>query len=195
MVWVTLVRHGETADTRARLYSGWRDPPLTALGRRQAAQTAAELGRLGLNYQLVVASDLRRARQTAAVVAATLGLPLELDSRLRELDMGRWSGLDYAAVLAGDPARARAWYADPERVAPPGGETLAALRHRVLACLLQWARTAVAAEGRRDSALVAVSHGGAIRTVVQAWSGKPFWELDVPLARPISLPVPLRPED
>ena len=77
-----------------RRWQGTADPPLTDLGRQQAATTARLLVALRLEFASIWTSDLRRASQTAAIIAATLGLgePI-VDARLQEADAGEWEGL------------------------------------------------------------------------------------------------------
>jgi probable phosphoglycerate mutase len=104
-----VLRHGETVWNRRGCFQGQADVALSAEGRRQAAAAAAGLA--GRSPALVVSSDLRRAAETAAVIAAALGVPLVLDARLREEDLGPWEGLTRAAVAARYPADFARWEA------------------------------------------------------------------------------------
>ena len=117
-----VVRHGRTTANASGLLLGRSDPPLDDVGREQAAQLAAVLPDVGR----VVSSPLRRARDTAAAIAA--GGDVTIDDRFVELDYGEFDGRPTADVPAEVWA---AWRADPD-FAPPGGETLAALRARVV---------------------------------------------------------------
>lgn len=161
-----LVRHGETDSNAARRYLGWSDEPLNAVGLAQAQALAQRLSTASVTA--IYSSDLPRAMQTAAAIAARHGLPVVSLPGLREADFGRWSGLTYTEIEAADPQALRAWLADPETVAPPGGETLAAVRCRALAAL-----------PRQDGAVV-VSHGGALRAIISALTDRPFWSAEVP---------------
>lgn len=118
---LVIVRHGQTAANAGGLILGRADPPLTDLGRRQAAALARALGR----PDRVVSSPLQRARQTAAA----FGAPVEVDERWIELDYGELEGAPAASVT--DDLWAR-WQADTA-FAPAGGESLAALGARVRA--------------------------------------------------------------
>jgi broad specificity phosphatase PhoE len=99
------VRHGESVWNAEGRWQGQADPPLTERGRHQAQRAAERLARLGI--ACIVASDLGRARETAQILGARLGLAPSFDPALRELDVGRWSGHPVAEV-------ARRW---PEELA------------------------------------------------------------------------------
>ncbi len=163
-----LVRHGEAQGNREGRYLGWEDPPLTAAGEAQAARLARRLEKVGL--RLICSSDLRRARDTAAAIAAPHGLPVRTHPALREAHFGEWSGLTYDEINRIAAERLEAWIADPERQAPPGGETLAQLRDRAATAL-----------PRQDGALV-VTHGGILRALLSHWTGRPFWKITAPPA-------------
>src|SRR5262252_2076150 len=91
MTTLLLVRHGETDWNAEGRLQGHTDRPLSDFGRRQARALADELA--GDSIVAVYASDLSRARETAEIVAAQLGLEVALDPRLREKDWGTWEGL------------------------------------------------------------------------------------------------------
>jgi probable phosphoglycerate mutase len=91
-------------------------------------------GASGAGFGVILSSPLRRAKRTAAEVAGLTGVPLRVDEDLRETDFGAWEGLTFAEVQQGWPAELAAWLADAE-VAPPGGESFAAVGERVLAAL------------------------------------------------------------
>jgi probable phosphoglycerate mutase len=125
-----LLRHGETEYTAQRRFSGGSsDPPLSATGLGQARRCAERFAERG-GIDVVVASPLRRAQQTAAVVAQRLGLSVETEADLRECDFGAWDGLTFAAVQASWAQELSDWLAQPGRAAP-GGESLAQVARRV----------------------------------------------------------------
>jgi ribonuclease H / adenosylcobalamin/alpha-ribazole phosphatase len=134
---LVLLRHGETAASVHNRYSGHGDPELTALGQDQAARSAARLatpsagGLAPDGIAAVLTSPLRRARQTAAAVADALGVPLEVRDELIETDFGGWEGLTFAEAAERDPELHARWLGN-EHVAPPGGESFAAVRARVV---------------------------------------------------------------
>jgi probable phosphoglycerate mutase len=126
---LVLLRHGETALTAQKRFSGIRqDVVLSERGRQQAAEAAAAFAQRG-TIEAIVSSPLTRSRQTADQVAATLGLPVEIDVDLRECDFGEWEGLTFAEVQRQWPDDLTAWLASTE-VAPPKGESIAAVLAR-----------------------------------------------------------------
>lgn len=151
-----LIRHGQTSLNLQGRYQGHIDTELSAEGEAQANWIAEVLGRLPL--AAVVSSDLRRAIATASPLAAALSQPVLPDPRLRELHFGAWEGRHWEEVAADQPDLQQAWWADPWRVAPPGGESTEALWHRV--------RVALTDLGSRYMGTVAVvTHGGPLRLI------------------------------
>jgi broad specificity phosphatase PhoE len=126
-----LLRHGQTELSVQRRYSGHGDPELTPLGLAQAAGAAERLARVP-DIAVVLTSPLRRARQTAEAVAAAAGVPLAVRQRLIETDFGKWEGLTFPEARARDPQLHAEWLGS-EEVAPPGGESFAAVGRRVSA--------------------------------------------------------------
>lgn len=161
-----LVRHGATAANLERRYIGWDEHPLGPVGLAQAERAAAYLALLRPTG--LYTSDLGRCMQTAERIGQTAGLTPMVDRRFRELDFGSFTGRSYGEIAAQWPSQLQAWLDDPERAAPPGGESLGSLRHRVLAALPQG-----------DGAVV-VTHGGVVRTVLAHLTGRPFWSWAVP---------------
>jgi broad specificity phosphatase PhoE len=118
---ILLVRHGQTEANAAGLLLGRADPPLTDLGRRQAAASAAALA----GVTRVVTSPLSRARQTAEAFGPRVRV--EVDERWTELDYGDFEGRPVNDVPSSTWQR---WRRDAS-YSPPGGESLAALGRRV----------------------------------------------------------------
>jgi broad specificity phosphatase PhoE len=155
---VLLARHGETDDNRPPLrFQGWRDTPLNDTGRRQGAELAQRLSDEGVVS--LWSSDLSRARETAEIVAARLGLRPRLDWRLREANRGEWEGRLFEDVAREEPERYAAWMRAGAGWRFPGGESLGEQQRRVLACV----RDARAA-GELPALLIC--HGGSIRVML-----------------------------
>src|SRR5512146_906329 len=89
MTTLLIARHGETDWNREGRWQGWADPPLNDTGRAQARKLAEELSTTA--FDAVYSSDLRRAFQTAEILAAPHGIPVVTDAGLREIDVGSWS--------------------------------------------------------------------------------------------------------
>jgi len=153
-----LLRHGQTVLSVEKRFSGTGDQPLTEVGRGQAAAAATRLATAGA--KVVVTSPVRRARETAELVAAAAGLELVVEDDLRETDFGDWEGYTFGEVRARWPAELDAWLADTA-VPPPYGESFDATAVRV-----RQARDRVlAAYG--GSTLVLVSHVTPIKTLLR----------------------------
>jgi probable phosphoglycerate mutase len=156
-----LARHGESDWNREPRWQGHADRPLTDVGRAQARRLAARLADIALDA--IYASDLRRARQTAEVVARAQRLEVHVDPRLREVDVGSWSGLTREDAERRFPDDVRRW-----RNGETGwrdGETYEQMSRRVVAAV---DRLATAHAGGR---VLIVSHGGPIRAIHAAALG------------------------
>ncbi|MFD7130199.1 bifunctional RNase H/acid phosphatase [Streptomyces sp. NPDC059894] len=163
-----LLRHGETPLTPEKRFSGsgGSDPSLSGVGREQAERVAAALARRG-TVQHIVASPLARTRETAAAVAARLGLEATVDDGLRETDFGAWEGLTFGEVRERHPDDLNAWLADPEAEPTGGGESFAATATRIAATRDKL----VAAYAGRTVLLV--THVTPIKTLVRLALGAP----------------------
>ncbi len=154
---ILLARHGETDDNRPPLrFQGWRDTPLNETGRAQARELAEQLAAREPAVASLWSSDLSRARETAEIVGARLGLEPELDKRLREGARGDWEGRLFADVAAAEPEPYAAWRRAGAGFRFPGGESLAEHQERVLAALAEIEQTG-------PSPALVVCHGGSIR--------------------------------
>lgn len=171
---LVLVRHGESQWNAAGILQGHGGPGLTARGRAQAAATARLLAREDADIVVIARSDLPRVVETAAPTEELLSVaPAAVDERLREIDVGSWSGLTRAQAAAADPDAFRAWTHGGD-VAPGGGETFAALRRRVVDGLTDVVARAEAQAGAHQGVTAVVfTHGGAIRVAVAAGLGLP----------------------
>jgi alpha-ribazole phosphatase len=161
-----LAPHAPTDWNAAGRYQGHSDTALSAVGRKQAAQLADRLARERIDE--VIASDLRRAVETARAVSEPRDLPLRIDSRVRELNFGGWEGLTYEEVRQNHAEALKAWEADPVRKAPPQGETLAQMAARVRAFLGDFSD-----EIGSDRTVLVVAHRGSLRVLLCLALGLP----------------------
>ncbi|WP_327395308.1 bifunctional RNase H/acid phosphatase [Streptomyces phaeochromogenes] len=163
-----LLRHGETPLTPQRRFSGsgGSDPALSDTGRHQADRVATALAARG-TVQDVIASPLARCRETAAIVAARLGLDVRIEDGLRETDFGAWEGLTFAEVRDRYPDDMSAWLSSPDAEPTGGGESFEAVAHRVAA-----ARDKLLAAHTGRTVLL-VSHVTPIKTLVRLALGAP----------------------
>ena len=143
MTTLLFVRHGETDWNTERRWQGHADQPLNDKGRAQAREAGAQLAELGVD--VVYASDLARAHETAVIVAERLGRTVLIDPRLREVDVGDWSGRLQSEI---DAEGLTSWN---------GGETYDEMGARVVSAVLD-----LAARHPGKTVLI-VTHGGVIR--------------------------------
>jgi alpha-ribazole phosphatase len=130
---LVLIRHGETDWNVEGRYQGQADPPLNERGWTQARQLAEALQDQPLD--VLYASDLRRAAETAAAIGQATGLAVHYDPRLREIHQGEWQGLLVTEIEQRYPDLFRRWREAPLTVTLPGGESIAQMRERVLAAV------------------------------------------------------------
>jgi 2,3-bisphosphoglycerate-dependent phosphoglycerate mutase len=159
---ILLARHGETDWNRDNRFQGHADPPLNAAGREQARALAEALAAEPL--AAVYASPLRRAAETAEIVAAPHGLAAEPVDALREVDVGSWQGLTRTELEQRHPEQFRRWLVEQEQ-GWQDGETYVEMGRRVVPALLALARRH---EGGR---ILVVTHGGPIRSAMAAADG------------------------
>lgn len=159
---ILLTRHGETEFNVQRRAQGLADSPLTPLGVRQVHAMAGLLADVVAREPgawRMIASPLGRAVATAQIFAERLGLPFELDERLREHSMGEFDGLHVDEFLPrfrmDVPAHERSFHT-------PGGETYEALTARIGDFLAGVAP---------DDRVILVSHGAAGRILRGLYGG------------------------
>lgn len=209
---MVLLRHGESTWVAEGLFQGRADPPLSELGRRQAALAAARLadprgGPVPLPVPAgdpleIVHSPLARASATAAAVATAVGggVPLRDDDAFAEIGQGEWEGRPGAEISARWGAVLSGWRREPTTTWAPGGESLAEVDARVRAGLRRLLGDL--AHGREPGTLdrsqvlgyadhghpapwaVLVGHDGVFKVTLLAL-------LDLPLARFWSFPFAL----
>jgi len=156
-----LVRHGQTAWNAVGRWQGFGDPGLTELGREQAQGLATRLrNESGLPWHRIISSDLKRAHETARVLAAQLGLDVEVDRRLRELDVGEWTGLTHSEIKDRDPETLRDFEAGEPSTRPGNGESRIEIRIRTRECVQDLA------ERYSGERLIVVTHLGVIRALI-----------------------------
>jgi broad specificity phosphatase PhoE len=158
MTRLLLCRHGQSTWNASGRWQGQADPPLSELGRLQAQHAARSVG----TVDVVVASDLERARDTALIIAESIGVgPVVIEPDLRERDAGEWSGLTRTEIEDAWPG-----YLD-RGDRPPGWEPQPVLNERAMRALGR-----IHAEYTGAEVLV-VTHGGVIYAV-EEHHGEPW---------------------
>jgi broad specificity phosphatase PhoE len=186
-----LVRHGQTDWNLKGIYQGQSDIPLNETGIEQARKLAGELS--GTEFQGIYSSDLIRARQTADIIAAELGIPVTLDARLREINQGIWEGktIEYVKNTY-QPDFSR----NPKYITTPraeGAESLAEVIVRMVEAANEYylahpeGRILLATHGLSAAALYGVVQGIDLVDVVRyiPENGQP---MVIHLSRPVELP-------
>ncbi len=165
------LRHGETQHTIEKKFSGpgGADPGLIESGVEQARRAARLLSESG-GIDVMVGSPLRRTRETAEAVSASLGLPVEIDRGFQECAFGDWDGLTMHEVQERWPAELSEWLGSRTARPPGGGESITDVQRRVEASLLE------TIEKHREQTVLVVSHVNPIKLAVRYALQTP-WEV------------------
>ena len=163
---LVMLRHGQTDYNATNRMQGQLDTDLSDLGRDQAVAAAEVLAKR--QPLLIVSSDLRRALDTAVALGERSGLPVEVDTRLRETHLGDWQDLNHVEVDAKWPGARLAWRNDATW-APHGGESRIDVAERglplvreLIADQTEWGTD------EPERPVVLVAHGGLIAALTAA---------------------------
>jgi glucosyl-3-phosphoglycerate phosphatase len=163
---LVLLRHGQTDYNAGSRMQGQLDTDLSDLGRNQAVAAAEVLAKR--QPLMIVSSDLRRALDTATTLSERSGLPVFVDTRLRETHLGDWQGMTHVEVDAVAPGARLAWR-DDARWAPHGGESRVDVAARSLPLVAELvAGQAEWGTDEPDRPVVLVAHGGLIAALTAA---------------------------
>jgi probable phosphoglycerate mutase len=173
---LVVVRHGVTDWNREGRFQGHLDPPLSEIGRREAALVAERIAADDLlSPARIISSSLARAAETASAIGTASGVGVEPDDRLMEIGQGEWEGRTHAELEVADARRYRAWRDAAGVRQPPGGESIDSAMARVGAVLDELATP--------DAGTVClVSHGGTMRVLARLLfdlADDRSWALDV----------------
>lgn len=154
-----LVRHGESEGNKQKFVQGWRDTPLTPLGRKQARLVARKM-RQYLPLDVIYASPLQRAWDTAAAIAKVAEMSPIVTPELREMHFGEVEGLTHEQWQARYPELLTRW-ANPDDLdfGWPGGES-----RRQFAARVTTAIAAITTQHPSSPRILIVCHGGVIST-------------------------------
>jgi len=153
-----LVRHGETALNTKGVYYGLIDCELTEVGIEQVNNLAARLPRL--QFDAILASPLKRALQTAAILSGLNEEQIIIDEGLMELNFGEWEGKAAEEIQATHPDEWQLWANDWRNYPPPGGESFQELEERVRFSLTELLHT------YQDKNVLLVSHNSCLRIIM-----------------------------
>jgi broad specificity phosphatase PhoE len=160
MTQLWLVRHGQTDWNREGRWQGQaaHAPPLNEIGRAQAEAMAEKLESAEL--EVIYSSDLPRARETAEIIARRFGLPVIVDPRLREIDLGVWEGMRGDDIAGEYPEDLAERERNPAHSRAPEGESATEVAERV------WAAADDIARAHPEGAVLIVSHGLALAALI-----------------------------
>jgi len=163
---ILAIRHGQTGWNADSRIQGHTDIALDAVGHWQSERLAQALADDEL--QAIYSSDLARARQTAAPLAARKMLPTRLDPGLRERAFGEFEGLSFAQIAQRWPEQAEAWRRRDPDFGARGGEVLRDFRDRVVATFARLARA------HRGQSIALVTHGGVLDIIYRQATHQPL---------------------
>ncbi len=172
-----IVRHGLTDWNLAQRFQGQSNIPLNGTGQKQAEALAVRLSAEPIHA--IYASDLQRAIVTAQAIAARHKCTNIPDSRLREINFGRWDGLTYGEIGQRDRVALAAWKSNILEVAPPSGETLSQLSERVGSVLDE-----IQKKHAGETVLI-VAHGGPLQVMLclaLGFSPSTYWQFHLSIA-------------
>lgn len=163
-----LVRHGQTDWNLTGRWQGQAPfaPGLNETGRSQVLAISEQLK--DVKFSAIYSSDLLRAKQTAELIAAPLGLTVTLDPRLREIDLGVWEGMPSQEIEAKYSLELAERAQNPFYSRAPNGESLHDVAERVLAAIEEIATS------HRDESVLIVSHGIALAIIICRAEGFPM---------------------
>jgi probable phosphoglycerate mutase len=163
---ILAIRHGQTGWNADSRIQGHTDIALDAVGHWQAERLAQALADDEL--QAIYSSDLARARQTAAPLAARKMLPTRVDPGLRERGFGEFEGLSFAQIAQRWPEQAAAWRRRDPEFGARGGEVLRDFRDRVVATVDRLA------QAHRGQSIALVTHGGVLDILYRQATRQPL---------------------
>ena len=159
----SLIRHG-AYPLLDQAFGGGSDHPLSDEGRAQAERVGEALRPRAI--AAVASSPVRRAMETAEIIAARLGVPLHAEPGFAEIDVGAWTGVRFDS-LKGDPGW-RAWNSFRGIASPPAGETMLKVQARAVEALLRWATRCP------DREVAVISHADVIKAILSHMLGAPM---------------------
>lgn len=157
---IWLVRHAQSLANQAQIIQGQGilNTKLTKLGLQQAQTTADYFYDQGLKIQHLYASNLKRAQQTAEIIAQKLSLNLQTEEDLKEADFGKWEGCYFAALAIQDPENYNKWIQD-KTWRPSWCESFEDLQKRANVVLQK-----ILAQTNQN--IIIVSHGGLMAALI-----------------------------
>ncbi len=168
MIKLILIRHPETDWNKQKRYMGSADIPLNNKGKKQARIISGYFK--NKNISVIYSSKLKRALETAELIAKPHNLKVKQDERLNEIDFGEWEGLTFEQIKKKYPGLAREYLSKPQNIKIPGGESFSEFKNRIKASLEE-----ILVQEEGDVAIV--SHGGVNKVIICELLKIPFSHL------------------
>ena len=168
MIKLILIRHPETEWNEKKRYMGRADIPLNSKGKKQARIISNYLKKEKVS--VVYSSGLKRALETAELIAKTRNLKVKQDPRLNETNFGRWEGMTFKQIQKRYPGLAKKFISNLLKLRIPGGESFPEFKNRINGFLKEILT-------RKKGNVVIVSHGGTNRVIICSLLKIPFSHL------------------
>ncbi len=166
MTTIYIVRHGEARGNVERNFHGWYDSDLTENGRAQIARLPAYFRDIHLDA--AYSSDLKRTKETAAIVADERGIPVQTRTDLREIHGGRWEDVPWDDLPVRFPESYSHWLERPHLLEMPGGERMTDFQARIYGAVSD------IAEMHPEQNVLVATHGTAIKVLLCRVRGIPL---------------------
>jgi len=157
-----LIRHGQTESNAEGRYQGSRDTELTETGLRQAYLAKKYLSNVRLDA--IYSSPMKRATDTARIIAEDTQLELKIRDNLKELNFGKWEGLKFEEINERYKKDYQAWLNDPYKNPPTQGESFGKLQERAGDEIKK-----IVSENKDGSNVAVITHGGVILALLVDW--------------------------
>jgi len=158
MTRIIFVRHGETLWNDMGKYQGHTDIPLSMVGFEQAYKVAKRLK--SEEITTIYSSDLKRAKQTAEIIALEHNLSVITKPEFREINFGVWEGKTFSEVKKQYPELLNIWLSEPENLYIPQGETFSQMLKRA------WTGLIDVLNNHKSETITIVAHGGTIGAII-----------------------------
>jgi broad specificity phosphatase PhoE len=185
-----IIRHGETQSNVHKIYAGTSNERITARAEQEARLLAERLVDRGITFCYV--SPIRRAVDTALILAGNLAISAFIEKNLREMELGPWEGLSEDRVAVEFPEEWKTWNQTPAWLGLAGRETLEDVQRRILSVLQTWCLC------NKKKTIAAVTHVALIRCILLYSMGKPlndYRQIHVPNTTAFVLDVELSKPD
>ncbi len=167
---IYITRHGQTVWNLEKRLQGWKDAPLTDLGKRQAKALGKRIREI--DFDKIYCSPLGRTRKTAEIALdGEEDATIIFDERLKEINMGEWEGMKAESVKEKYPEYYDIFWNSPDKYEPKTGESYDDIKDRVLDALED------IVEDNSDETILIITHGCASRVMLSYFEGRPLSEL------------------